>query len=131
MPSFSGRSAAKLSECDERLQKVFNEVVKHFDCTVLEGRRSKERQDELYRTGKSKVQYPNSKHNVEPLSMACDVAPYPIDWNDKSRFYFFGGFVLGIAKSMGIDLRWGGDWDSDMDINDQTFMDLPHFEVKE
>ena len=131
MPEFSLRSKAKLSQCDQRLQELFAEVIKHHDCTILEGRRSKERQDELYRTGKSKVQYPNSKHNTEPYSMACDVAPYPIDWEDRKRWYFFGGFVTAMAKTMGVPIRWGGDWDSDMDLGDQTFFDLPHFEIRE
>ena len=130
MPEFSPRSKAKLAQCDARLQRVFEEVVKHFDCTVLEGRRTEQRQNELFRTGKSKVQYPNSKHNAT-VSLAADVAPYPIDWNDTKRFYLFGGFVLGIARSQGVILRWGGDWDGDFQWNDQSFHDLPHFEIKE
>ena len=133
MPSFSARSRSKLSTCDWDLQKVFNEVIKHFDCTVLTGRRGKEEQDEKYRQGLSKVQWPNSKHNaVAPdLSRACDAAPYPIDWNDTARFYYFAGFVMATAKSMGVELRFGGDWDGDTEVLDQTFMDLVHFEVRE
>ena len=38
------------------------------------------------------------------------------------------GLVLGIAAVFGIKIRWGGDWDSDNDLNDQKFMDLAHFE---
>ena len=71
-----------------------------------------------------------SKHNQEP-SLAVDVAPWPIDWNDSHRFYHFAGFVLGIAAALNIRLRWGGDWDSDFDLRDQTFFDLPHFELEE
>ena len=54
---------------------------------------------------------PKNKHNAEEpeLSKAVDVAPYPIDWNDKERFYYFAGVVMGIAIQMGIPLRWGGD----------------------
>ncbi len=129
MPKFGSRSRSKLETCHEDLQKVFNEVIKHFDCSILEGTRPKEVQDEYYRTGKSKVKYPNSKHNSNP-SRAVDVAPYPIDWNDKERFYFFAGYVKGVASQMGIELRWGGDWDSDNELHDQTFMDLPHFELR-
>ena len=130
MPKFGTRSSGKLSECNPKLQKLFNEVVKHFDCSILEGNRSEEKQNEYYDQGKSKVQYPNSMHNHEP-SLAVDVAPYPIDWNDKERFYFFAGFVKGIASQMDIGIRWGGDWDSDTDLHDQTFFDLPHFELKD
>ena len=129
MPKFSKRSGGKLETCHADLQKVFNEVIKRFDCTVLEGTRPKEKQNEYYRTGKSKLKYPKSKHNSNP-SRAVDVAPYPIDWKDKERFYFFAGYVKGVASQMGIELRWGGDWDGDTQVHDQTFMDLPHFELK-
>jgi peptidoglycan L-alanyl-D-glutamate endopeptidase CwlK len=128
MPHFSSKSKAQLMTCDHRLQKVFNEVIKHWDCTITEGQRGQEAQDEYYRTQKSKVQYPKSKHNGSP-SKAVDALPYPIDWEDSERFYAFGGFVVGIAISMGIKIRWGGDWDSDHILTDQTFMDLPHFEL--
>jgi len=111
-----------------KLQKIFYEVVKHFDCSVIEGRRLKAAQDDAYHSGRSKVKWPNSKHNPIP-SQAIDVIPYPVDWNDKDRFMVFGGFVKGIATSMGIKIRWGGDWDSDNDFHDQTFNDYPHFEL--
>ncbi len=135
MPSFSKKSAKKLSTCDPRIQRVLNEVIKYWDCTILEGTRDKGTQDEYFRTGRSKVKYPNSKHNSVP-SKAIEVAPYHsgaphIRWNDPRDFYHFAGFVIGIATAMGIKLRHGGDWDRDRDINDQTFMDLPHFEIKE
>jgi len=129
MPSFSQRSQDRLNTCDPRIVEVLEEVIKHWDCTILQGERTKEEQDEFFRTGRSKVQWPNSKHNSSP-SKAVDVAPYPIDWNDTRRFDYFAGFVKGIAVSKGITLRWGGDWDSDTDVKDQTFNDLPHFEIK-
>lgn len=126
---FSKSSMKQLGSCHPQLQWFFDEVIKHYDCTIIEGHRGEERQNELYRTGQSKVEYPNSKHNSHP-SMAVDVAPYPIDWNDTKRFYHFAGFVLGLAAEFGVDIRWGGDWDSDNDLNDQTFMDLVHFELR-
>ena len=55
----------------------------------------------------------------------------PIDWNNKERFYLFAGFVKGIAAEMGIKLRLGADWDGDFTTRDQTFHDLPHFELDE
>lgn len=72
----------------------------------------------------------DSKHLALP-SRAVDVAPYPINWGDKKRFYHFAGYVQGLAAQLGISLRWGGDWDGDNDLNDQTFFDLVHFELKE
>lgn len=125
---FSKKSAKKLSQCDPRLQRVFEEVIKHWDCTILEGHRDKGTQDEYFRTGKSKLKYPSSKHNSIP-SKAVDAVPYPIDWQDTERFRAFGGFVLGVAATLGIKLRWGGDWDGDKDFKDQSFIDMPHFEL--
>ena len=63
--------------------------------------------------------------------MAVDVVPYPIDWKDRARFYHFVGFVRGIASQKGIKIRTGADWDGDHLFNDQTFHDLPHFELLE
>ena len=31
MPKFSKKSRERLETCDERLQKVFNEVIKHYE----------------------------------------------------------------------------------------------------
>ena len=77
------------------------------------------------------MDYPNGKHNRKP-SAAIDVAPWPIpDWEDLKTFYFFSGVVKGIANCLEIKIRWGGDWDSDNDLNDQTFNDLVHFELVE
>ena len=49
MPRFSRKSKGKLNTCDDRLVKLFNEVVKGFDCTVLEGHRGKEKQNAALR----------------------------------------------------------------------------------
>ena len=130
MPKFGVNSRDKLSSCDERLQKVFNEVIKHIDCADLQGHRSGERQDKLFELGRTKVKYPNGRHNAFP-SNAVDVTPYPIDWEDRERQTLFAGFVLGTAKAMGITLRWGGDWDRDYQVQDNKFDDFPHFEIVE
>ena len=128
MPEFSASSRIKLNSCNKQLQTLFEAVICKFDCTILEGYRSQERQEEMYRQGLSKVKPGFSKHNVNP-SNAVDVAPYPIDWNDKVRFYYFAGYVKGLSHYLNIPIRWGGDWDGDNDLHDQTFMDLVHFEL--
>ena len=130
MPKFGKSSRERLATCDKRLQKVFNEIIKHVDCSVLEGHRSQERQDKLYGEGKTKVKYPDGRHNSDP-SRAVDITPWPIDWNDRERQTLFAGFVLGIGRSMGIKLRWGGDWDMDFNVGDNQFDDFPHFEIRE
>ena len=129
MPRFGKRSKERLLTCEKDLQMVFNEVIKHVDCSVLEGHRSKDRQNSLYEDGKTKVRYPNGRHNSSP-SRAVDVTPYPVDWADRERQTLFAGFVIGVANQMGIKLRWGGDWDQDFQVQDNTFDDFPHFELK-
>ena len=129
MPRFGKTSKKRLSTCDSRLQKLFNEVIKHVDCSILEGHREKDRQNKLYEEGKTKVKYPNGRHNRQPSS-AVDVTPYPVDWKDRERQTLFAGFVIGVASQMGINLRWGGDWDQDFQVVDNRFDDFPHFELK-
>lgn len=125
---YSTTSLARLQTCDPRLKKLFMAVADRYDVSIIEGYRPLERQLELYNNGKSKVKM--GKHNSTP-SKAVDAAPYPIDWNDPEQFIEFGYFVMGVAHGMGIPLRWGGDWDGDMDMSDQTFNDRVHFEIDE
>ena len=129
MAKFGKSSRERLATCDDKLQKVFNEVIKYVDCSVLQGHRGEREQNKYYSEGKSKVQYPLGRHNAKP-SRAVDVAPYPIDWDDRERFHLFAGFVLGIAQSMGIKLRWGGDWNMNFEVDDNQFDDFPHFELR-
>ena len=104
--------------------------AKAEDCTILEGHRGEERQNQMIFEGKSQLSWPNSNHNGSPSS-AVDVAPYSIDWSNRDRFHCFVGYVMGTAQSMGYPLRWGGDWDSDTETNDNKFDDLVHFELAE
>jgi peptidoglycan L-alanyl-D-glutamate endopeptidase CwlK len=130
MPTFGERSRNNLETCHEDLQKLFNEVIKHFDCSVICGHRGQEEQDKAFHNGWSKLKFPESKHNKTP-ALAADVVPYPVDWEAKQRFYMFVGIVRGIAAMMNIPIRCGADWDGDMEIKDQNFHDLPHFELLE
>tara|TARA_R110000824_G_scaffold114532_1_gene265111 strand:- start:1741 stop:2139 length:399 start_codon:yes stop_codon:yes gene_type:complete len=132
MPKFGKKSRKRLEGVDSRLVSVLTEVCKYFDITVIEGLRSQERQNKLVAQGKSKTKF--GKH---VSGKAVDIAPYPIDWNARDDFHYLGGFVLGMAAKMGINIRWGGDW-SDSSLSqgrrttkDNNFDDLVHFEIKE
>ena len=129
MARFGKTSRSRLKTCHEDLQKVFNEVIKHVDCSILCGHRGEEAQNAAVASGHSRARYPKGRHNKKP-SLAVDVAPYPVDWDDYERFTLFAGFVLGIAKSMGIGLIWGNDWNGDFNTKDTTLRDYPHFELK-
>lgn len=120
MPSFSKRSLTNLAQCDPRLQKVAHEAIQYFDFTVICGHRGQEDQDKAYREGRSKLRFPKSKHNQTP-SLAMDCVPYPLDWADTKRFEEMARVMKEAARTVGVDLVWGGDWAS--------FKDMPHFEV--
>jgi len=149
MPSFSMTSKDRLNTCHHVLRTLFFEVIKYFDCTILYGYREPAEQLALFKRGRKLengvwvienklevVTYCDgyeklSNHNARP-SDAVDVAPYPIDWQDTKRLYYFAGFVKGMAEHMGLKIIWGGDWQDDKNMNNQSFFDLPHFErVKE
>ena len=102
MPKFGSKSRKNLETCDERLQQVFNEVVKSYDCSVTCGYRGEEDQNKAFDEGHSKVKYPYGRHNSDP-STAVDVYPYPVNMKGLDRMIHFAGFVLGVAKAMGID----------------------------
>lgn len=128
MPNFSKTSLDKLATVHPDLQMLFHQVVKEFDCKVIEGYRGQEAQEKAYAEGKTKLAWPHSMHNRTP-SLAIDVAPYPINWQDPNRFLFFAGFVMGTAHNLGIKILWGGDWNHDYQVNDNKFDDLVHFEL--
>ena len=135
MPKFSKRSQDKLNTCHPDLIRIFSRVVEKYDCSIQEGHRTIDRQNELFRQKKSKVTGGNSKHNSYP-SDAVDVAPYPIpknwgdgDFKEKAKFYHFVGYVKAAADDLRINIRCGADWDGDNDFNDQSFDDLIHFEL--
>ena len=129
MPSFSTISRDRLETCHADLQRVFNRVVLDYDCSILCGRRDRADQNSAFADGRSKLQWPDGKHNSVP-SNAVDGAPYPVDWSNLKRFYLFAGYVIATARAMDIILRWGGDWDTDWDLDDQHFNDLVHFELR-
>ena len=125
MPRFGKRSKERLKGVNAKLVNVLNQLIKIMDVTIIEGLRTESRQNELVAQGKSKTKY--SKH-LE--GRAVDLAPYPIDWEDRERFHYMGGMVRGIGKQMGVNIRWGGDWDSDGEVKDNGFDDLVHVEIR-
>ena len=138
MPHFSRRSMDRLNTCHPVLIKLGVEVVKYYDCTVLEGYRSPARQKDLVAQGMSKTL--DSLHARQP-AMAVDLIPYPFkstDWRNMKRFYHLQGFVKATFLQMQRDgridpsweLRCGLDWDGDNDLDDQSFLDGPHYELR-
>ena len=128
MPRFSTRSTDRLSTCHKSLELLMTSVVKEYDISIICGHRDFWDQDKAYKSGNSKLNWPNSKHNSYP-SRAVDVVPYPTMWDSIEQFYFMAGVIHAHANMLEIDLRWGGDWDRDFDFSDSVFLDLGHFEL--
>ena len=124
MPSFGRKSRSRLKGLDAGLVNVLNQSIKHFDFSIIEGLRTLETQKSYVAKGASKTL--KSKH-LE--GKAVDIAPYPIDYDDIERFVYLGGFILGVASQLGVNLRWGLDWDRDTFTKDTGFRDIGHFEV--
>lgn len=133
-----GRKSRRfLGTADNRFTHIAEKAIKTIDFSVTESHRNKRKQNLYFSRGTSKVQFPNGKHNSLP-SRAVHFEPYPIKWPDKAdpnypkqlaRFYLLAGIIVGIGKTLGYKVRWGGDWDMDGDIMDQNFDDLTHFEI--
>lgn len=134
MPRFSRSSRANLQTADMRLQNILDEAIKGVDFSVICGRRSKASQDKAFRSGHSKVKWPDSKHNtVAPKpSKAVDIVPYVSGkgqvWEAR-QCYYLSGYIMAIVKDFGYPIRCGADWDEDGDVNDQNFRDVCHFEL--
>lgn len=146
MYSFGKTSSSRLATCHRDIQVIMNHVIKYHDFSVLEGVRSAERQQELFNDGKSQLDGITklSKHQPDEdgISRAIDIMPYykgfnPFtDSNGEKSFYYLAGLVKAAAEELlrngeiNHEIRWGGNWDSDMDFyNDSNFFDLPHFEL--
>ena len=128
MYKFSQRSLDNLKNVDERLVRICNELIKRVDFTVIEGFRSLERQKELYDKGFSKIDgiSKKGKHNYSP-SLAIDIIPYkkghnPFDGSKESDIMFnnLAKEFKQVAKELGINITWGGDW---------KMGDYPHFQL--
>ena len=138
------KSAAVRETLDPRLKNVVDFIlVTIADISLLHGARGEEEQNEYFANGTSKVRWPHSKHNKIPLSYAVDLQPYPMPNSHahdparkakaEKKLWASLAYIAGAARvyafAIGVRLIWGGDWDMDDDLTDQTFDDLFHLEL--
>ena len=126
MPRFGSKSSRVLESLNEDLAELMVEAIKWVDISLIEGKRSSERQAELLKLGATKTL--KSKHLT---GQAIDFAPYHngIQWDKRENFIYTAGIIYGIACMMGIKIRWGGDWNKNNDLSDNDFDDLCHIEL--
>lgn len=121
MPTFGTKSKENLLQAHPLLQKLFNEVIKEIDCTVLDAQRGRAAQEKAFKAGRSRAHFGQSAHNYSP-AVALDVVPFPLDWNDTASFRKLAAVVKRLAAQMNIPIEWGGDW--------KSLVDMPHYELK-
>lgn len=130
-PQLSQLSTARLSTAHAKLIGVFTEVARRVPTVIFWGHRAKVDQDKAVAEKRSSKPFPTSKHNFWP-SLAVDAGPDMgpvIDWKNEAAFVAFAKTVLEVAKELGVEIRWGGDWDRDGVAQERGEWDLVHFEL--
>lgn len=129
MAKFDSGSTLRLSKAHPLLQKIMNEAIKEMPFMVLDSQRGEAAQELAYRQGNTKVRFGKSAHNWTP-AIALDVVPLPVNWKNTKPFIFLAQqVILPIARQLKIPIRWGGDWNMNGNIHDESFVDMPHFEL--
>lgn len=122
-------SQKRLSRAHPLLQKLMDAADKELDdFQILDSQRGRAAQERAFREGNSKARFGQSAHNWAP-SIALDIAPKPIDWNNRDAFIRLAKVILPIAAHLKIPIRWGGDWNMNGKWTDEKFSDLPHYEL--
>lgn len=136
MPQFtSERSLRVLSELSQPLQSICAVAIQKIDFSLIDGLRTTEQQQAMYnatpRTSHLDGIVKRSKHQgYNGKSLAFDFIPVPFTtWDDRPLFTAYAHYFIGLGDAMGIQVRWGGDWDGDFRWTDQTFHDFPHIEL--
>ncbi len=158
--NYGATSLQRLATAHPDLQALMKKVGEKFPNTILEGERTEEQQRKNVEKGVSQtMNSKHVRSPAEAVDAAPDPLSWPqaakllnrIETvaglmsdeqgaeimslvegyvREVARWYYFGGYVLGVASEEDVDIRWGGDWDGDRSLEDQTFHDLPHFEVR-
>lgn len=128
MAKFGAASLAAIATLHPDLQRLCFAAIHDIDFKVICGHRDEAAQERAFQEHRSDKHWPDSKHNGVP-SKAMDVMPCPEDWEDRERFCFLAGVLVEKARQLGIKLRWGNDWDMDMNFKEHKLHDLPHLEL--
>ena len=124
------RDLKRLRGVDADLVRVVELAHQRVPLMVLEGLRTVDRQADLYAQGRTKpgkiVTWTMTSKHID--GKAVDIAPLPLDWNNTQAFYALAGAMFTAAQSVGIQLRYGGDWDRDGKFGERGESDLVHFE---
>lgn len=133
MFKFSQSSIKRLNTIHPSLKLIMEESLKvspiDFGIPADGGKRTAERQNELFKQGVSKCDGYVNKSNHQ-TGNAVDVYAYvdgAASW-DKKHLTLLAGTILSTANRLiqegkiDISIEWGGNW--------TTFIDMPHYEIK-
>lgn len=147
MSEFTDKSKAQLGTLQPALANVLSKAKEwcKVDFQISQGARTIEQQRQYFQEGKSKVNpdayaskaalYAAAKHIVGPGMPGSRAADLFVPGQeggsyDKAALAYVAGIVTAAGKSMGIAIRWGGDFDRDGKLLETgTFQDLPHVEL--
>ena len=134
MYKLGSRSVGNLKGIHPNLQKVVEKAIElsSQDFTVISGVRTTKEQQDLYAQGRTKAGNvvtnadgvrSKSNHQVkyDGYGHAVDIVPYPVDWDDLSKFKAIATAMKLAACELKVNIDWGGDW---------KMKDFPHFELK-
>jgi peptidoglycan L-alanyl-D-glutamate endopeptidase CwlK len=119
-------SIKKLKTCHADLIRLCEAVNKVYPIQVICGERGEADQNKAFAEKKSKLKFPDSKHNKKP-SLAVDCVPDPdndpktIAWNNIKEFEIMLLVFESKAEELGIKIRLGRDF---------KFKDFPHIELR-
>lgn len=116
----SKKSLDRLSGVHQDLVEVVKRAIEitEVDFAVLEGVRSKTRQEQLVKAGASQTM--RSRHLT---GHAVDLGAYvggQVRW-DWPLYYKIADAIKKAAAELNVPIEWGGDW--------KTFKDGPHFQL--
>lgn len=130
------RSEKRLEGVNPTLVSIVRRAAKRlpFSLFVVEGLRTKERQEQLYAQGRTKpgpkVTWTMKSKHLD--GRAVDLAPLiggAIDWKDLKKFDQIAAAMIEAGKEVGVLVRWGADWDMDGLPRERGESDSPHFEI--
>lgn len=131
------RDHSRLSGVNSQLQAVVFKAAERTSqpFMVVEGKRTQARQDELYAQGRTKpgkiVTWTRNSRHID--GDAVDIAPLAADgsipWTDFPSFDRVAQAMFAAADELGVDIRWGADWDQDGLKRERGENDSPHFEL--
>ncbi len=124
MFKLSQRSQDRLTGVHPDLVRVVRRAIElsDVDFGVTEGVRSLKRQEDLIKSGASRLT--NARNGRHITGHAVDLAAFvngEVRW-DWPLYYRIASAMKAAAQELGVAMDWGGDWKG-------QFKDGPHFEL--